>query len=114
MKKKFLIGLCLVLIVVLGYILRRNNYASVPLPGQSTDEYSNAWVGLSLIRLGVPVGISGLVGIRDYPTYINPDRILSSTVPGGALPISYPWFDHPPMMGKFSGTFAYLRGVRNF
>jgi len=114
MKKKFLIGLCLVLIVVLGYILRRNNYASVPLPGQSTDEYSNAWVGLSLIRLGVPVGISGLVGIRDYPTYINPDRILSSTVPGGALPISYPWFDHPPMMGIFSGTFAYLRGVRNF
>ncbi len=114
MKKKFLIGLCLVLIVALGYILRRNNYASVPLPGQSTDEYSNAWVGLSLIRLGVPVGISGLAGIRNYPTYINPDRILSSTVPGGALPISYPWFDHPPMMGIFSGTFAYLRGARNF
>lgn len=114
MNRNFLIGLCLASIIVLGYQLRHNNYASVPLPGQSTDEYSNAWVGLSLIRLGVPVGISGLVGIKDYPTYINPDRILSSTVPGGALTISYPWFDHPPMMGIFSGSFAYLRGVRNF
>lgn len=114
MNRSLFIGLCLVLIMALGYRLRHNNYASVPLPGQSTDEYSNAWVGLSLIRLGVPVGISGLVGIKDYPTYINPDRILSSTIPGGALDISYPWFDHPPMMGLFSGTFAYLGGVRNF
>src|SRR3989338_10926940 len=104
-KKSWLIGFFFSLVLVIGYQLRVKNSVNVPLPGQSTDEYSNAWVGLSLIRLGVPVGISGLVGIRDYPTYINPDRILSSTVPGGALPISYPWFDHPQMMGIFSGTF---------
>lgn len=114
MKKSWLIGLSLSLIMAVGYGLRAKHYGYVPLPGQSTDEYSNAWVGLSLIRLGNPVGISGLVGIKDYPTYINPDRIFSSTIPGGALAISYPWFDHPPMMGLLTGTFAYLRGVRNF
>jgi len=77
--------LALVVTLVIAFLLRYQNFASVPLPGQSTDEYSNTWVGLSLIRLGMPVGISGLVGIKNYPTYINPDRILSSTVPGGAL-----------------------------
>lgn len=102
------------LIMVMSYGLRSKYYDDVPLPGQSTDEYSNAWVGLSLIQLGNPVGISGLVGIKYYPTYINPDRIFSSTVPGGALAISYPWFDHPPVMGLLTGTFAYLRGERNF
>lgn len=114
MKKSWLIGLSLALILVVGYGLRARHYNDVPLPGQSTDEYSNAWVGLSLIRLGNPVGISGLVGIKFHPTYINPDRIFSSTVPGGALAISYPWFDHPPMMGLLTGTFAYLKGERNF
>lgn len=114
MNKNRIIGLIIILIMLVGYRLRIQNYSSVPLPGQSTDEYSNTWVGLSLIRLGLPVGISGLVGIKDYPTYINPDRIFSSTVPGGALAISYPWFDHPPLMGLLTGTFAYIRGDRNF
>lgn len=114
MNKKRIFWLIIILIMLLGYRLRIQNYSSVPLPGQSTDEYSNTWVGLSLIRLGLPVGISGLVGIKDYPTYINPDRIFSSTVPGGALAISYPWFDHPPLMGLLTGTFAYIRGDRNF
>lgn len=113
-KKNWLVGFFLALILVIGYQLRVKNYFNVPLAGQSLDEYSNAWVGLSLIRLGVPVGISGLSGIKTYPTYINPDRVFSSTIPGGALPISYPWFDHPPAMGLFSGSFAYLRGDRVF
>lgn len=113
-KKNWLIVAAISLIIVLGYRLRMANLSSVPLPGQSTDEYSNAWVGLSLIRLGFPVGISGLSGIKTYPTYINPERIFSSAVPGGALPISYPWFDHPPAMGLISGGVAYLRGEKVF
>ena len=113
-KKSWLIGFFLALILAIGYQLREKNSINVPLPGLSMDEYSNAWVGLSLIRLGMPVGISGLSGIATYPTYINPDRVFSSTIPGGALPISYPWFDHPPLMGLVSGSFAYLRGDRVF
>lgn len=113
-KKSWLIGFFLALILAIGYQLRVKNSVNVPLPGLSMDEYGNAWVGLSLIRLGVPVGISGLSGIATYPTYINPDRVFSSTIPGGALPISYPWFDHPPLMGLVSGSFAYLRGDRVF
>lgn len=114
MKKNWLITLFLIVILMVGHRLRIKNYARVPFPGQSLDEYSNAWVGLSLIRLGVPVGVSGLSGIATYPTYINPDRVFSSTIPGGALPISYPWFDHPPLMGLVSGSFAYLLGDRVF
>ena len=113
-KKSWLIGFFLSLVLVVGYQLRVKNSVNVPLPGQSLDEYSNAWVGLSLIRLGVPVGISGLSGIATYPSYINPDRVFSSTIPGGALAISYPWFDHPPLMGLVSGGIAYLRGDRVF
>jgi 4-amino-4-deoxy-L-arabinose transferase-like glycosyltransferase len=107
--------LLFLLIVLLGYQLRLQRYASVPLPGQSLDEYSYSWVGLSLIRLGVPVGISGLPG---YPTddwrYVNVDRIFQSTAQGNPLSINYPWFDHPPLMGLVTGGFAYLKGARVF
>jgi len=118
MKKKTLLGIFVALIIVLvfAYRLRIDGFATVPFPGESTDEYSNAWVGMSLIELGYPVGISGM---PVYPNlsfrYINTDRIYSSnTVMGNTLPIASPWFDHPPLMGVVTGGFAYLRGARVF
>ena len=49
--------LAVILIMALGYKLRLSGFNSIPFPGESLDEYSNAWVGLSMIRLGVPVGM---------------------------------------------------------
>jgi 4-amino-4-deoxy-L-arabinose transferase-like glycosyltransferase len=104
-----------VLIMMLGYRLRLTNYSTVPFPGESTDEYSNSWVGLSLIRLGMPMGISGVEGYKDTRLrYINVDRIFQKTAPYGPLTISGPWFDHPPMMGLITGGYAYAKGARVF
>ena len=103
-------------ILILALALRMRNLAFIPLPGESTDEYgSNAWVGLSLIRLGVPVGKSGLPGYygNDY-RYVNVDHIYSNTARGNPLEINKPWLDHPPLLPLVTGGFAYLSGARVF
>lgn len=103
------------LILILGFYLRFRNQALVPLPGESTDEYSNSWVGLSLIQLGLPVGRSGLLGYGGSdPRYINVDRIYSTTAGGGPLGINRPWLDHPPLLPLITGGYAYLSGARVF
>lgn len=103
------------LILVVGFLLRYRNFALVPRPGESTDEYSNTWVGLSLIQLGLPVGRSGLVGYgrNDY-RYINVDRIFSTTAGGNPLGINQPWLDHPPLLPLITGSYAYISGARVF
>lgn len=116
-KSKELILLAIVILaaVVGGYKLRNNRYNQVPFPGESMDEYSNAWVGLSLIRLGYPIGISGLRGyLHNDWAYVNVDRVYQGKAMGNALPINHPWFDHPPAMGLISGGFAYIKGARVF
>lgn len=102
-------------ILILSYKLRLFNYDKIPLPGQSMDEYSYSWVGLSLIELGVPVGISGIDGYKNSDLrYINVDRVFQETAKGNPLSIERPWFDHPPLMGVITGGFAYLKGARVF
>ena len=111
---KIVVGL---LIFGLAYKLRLSHYDQIPLKGQSVDEYSYSWVGLSLIRYGVPVGISGLGGYRENNyQYINVDDIYynGDATDGSPMPINYPWFDHPPAMGLVSGGYAYLKGARVF
>lgn len=107
--------IAVVMVMIMAFWLRYQNHATVPLPGQSLDEYSYSWVGLSLIRLGMPVGISGIGG---YPfsdmRYINVDRVFQSTAENNPVSINYPWFDHPPLLGLLSGGYAYLRGARVF
>src|SRR3972149_10819104 len=104
-----------VLISILGFYLRYKNHTLVPLPGESTDEYSYSWVGLSLIELGLPVSRSGLTGYggNDY-RYINVDRIFSTTAGGSPLEINQPWLDHPPLLSLITGGYAYLSGARVF
>lgn len=109
----FIFALALILI---SYATRSHLYNQIPFPGESTDEYSNTWVGLSLIKLGFPVGISGLA--NGYPStgyrYINVDRILQSTANGTPVAINQPWFDHPATVGLITGGYSYLKGARVF
>lgn len=106
----------LLIILFLGFYLRYREYQSIPFAGQSLDEYSYAWVGLSLIEMGYPVGISGLPSYEKLRyEYINPDYIYQSgLVEGKPLMINYPWFDHPPFLGLLTGGYAYFHGARNF
>jgi 4-amino-4-deoxy-L-arabinose transferase-like glycosyltransferase len=112
-KTAFLFALAI--ISFLGYRLRIANYSQIPLPGESQDEYSFSWVGLSLIRAGYPIGISGIEGYPNYDyRYINVDRIFQNTAAGNPQMINSPWFDHPPVLGLITGGFAYLKGARVF
>jgi 4-amino-4-deoxy-L-arabinose transferase-like glycosyltransferase len=114
-RRFYLLILVISISLILGFKLRNRNYNEVPFPGESLDEYSNSWVGLSLIQFGFPVGQSGLAG---YPItdnrYINVDRIYQGMANGNTLQMNYPWFDHPPMMGLISGGYSYIKGARVF
>src|SRR3989344_2206661 len=93
-KTIILIGVGL-LILILGFYLRYKNHSLVPLPGESTDEYSNSWVGLSLIQLGLPVGRSGLLGYGGSdPRCIIVGPVYSSTAGGGPLGVNRPRIAH--------------------
>lgn len=108
-------GIALLLIMGLGYYLRNDNYAAIPYPGESLDEYSFSWVGLSLIETGVPIGTSGIPGYKDYDfRYISVDQIYKETAKGEPIPINTPWFDHPPALGLVTGGYAYMKGARVF
>lgn len=118
MKNKLLtITKFLFFIAILGLALmvRKRNYAEIPIPGQSVDEYSYSWVGLSLVKTGMPVGISGIPGYKNsLPRYVNVDRFFQTVSTGDPLTINYPWMDHPPLLGLITGGYAYLSGVRVF
>ncbi|MDD4938338.1 MAG: glycosyltransferase family 39 protein [Candidatus Shapirobacteria bacterium] len=103
------------MIVLLALFLRKKNYAEIPIPGQSADEYSYSWVGLSLIETGMPVGISGIEGYKNSLfRYVNVDRFFQTVSTEGPLEINYPWMDHPPLLGLITGGYAYLSGARIF
>ena len=102
-------------VLILAFSVRKKNYAEIPIPGQSVDEYSYSWVGLSLIEGGMPVGISGIKGYANsLPRYVNVDRFFQTVSTGDPLTINYPWMDHPPLLGLITGGYAYLSGARVF
>lgn len=114
MIKKIFKILVVIIIVFYSLFVRKKNFAEIPIPGQSVDEYSYSWVGLSLIKTGMPVGISGLTGYQNrYDRYLNIDRFMQF-IPSDPLAINYPWMDHPPLLGLITGGYAYLMGAEVF
>jgi len=115
MIKKIFQFIVLFSIILLSFSVRKKNYSEIPIPGQSVDEYSYSWVGLSLLKTGVPVGISGLQGNKfSYPKYVNVDRFFQTTATGDPLTINYPWLDHPPLLGIITGAYAHFAGAQVF
>lgn len=114
MFKKILLLIPFLLIVIFSLEVRKKNFAEIPVSGQSTDEYSYSWVGLSLLKIGVPVGVSGFPGYKNLTKkYINVDHYMQ-VIPSDPFEINYPWMDHPPFLGLITGGYAYLTGARNF
>ncbi len=115
MQRKIKI-LLLIVVSILGFGLRNYKYREVPLPGQSTDEYSNAWVGISLIKSGTPIGLSGIGGYKNQKKdYLNIDNVYSSGVhKGDQLTFNWPWMDHPPGAGLVLGGWATIKGANSF
>ncbi len=114
MIKKISRILIILTVFLLALFLRKRQYSEIPIPGQSTDEYSYSWAGLSLIKTGMPVAISGIPGYQNKTDrYINIDRYMQF-IPSDPHTINYPWMDHPPLLGLITGGFAYLKGAEVF
>ncbi len=116
---KKLLGLpiifALLAIVYLGNYLRYFSYATVPHPGETSDEYSFGWVGISLLRDSVPIGWSGLPAYKAHDfEKINVDQLFDKDPHRPLFSLDKPWFDHPPLFGLITGGYAYTKGIRNF
>ncbi|HBP51241.1 MAG: hypothetical protein US68_C0002G0035 [Candidatus Shapirobacteria bacterium GW2011_GWE1_38_10] len=118
MRNKIIISIKFVfflVILILALFVRKKNYAEIPIPGQSLDEYSYSWAGLSLLESGMPVASSGIEGNKNtLYRYVNVDRFFQTVSSGDPITINYPWMDHPPLLGLITGGYAYLSGVRVF
>ncbi len=117
LKKPVIWGIFIALIFILslGNKLREYSYASVPNPGETLDEYSFGWLGLSLIQEKYPISRSGISAYEEHDfQVINVDGIFDTIPDRPLIAIDKPWFDHPPLFGFVTGGYAYLKGVRNF
>lgn len=102
-------------ILALGLRLRIFSYSEVPNPGETADEYSFGWLGISLIKDHYPIAWSGIGGYKNHDYQkINVDGIYDKDPNRPAFSIDKPWFDHPPLFGLITGGWAYLSGVRDF
>ena len=97
---KIIVYLVLLAILVIGLNLRRFSYAQVPLPGETADEYSFGWLGISLIKDRYPIAWSGIAGYKNHDFQkINVDRLFDVDPDRPPFSIDKPWFDHPPLFG---------------
>jgi len=112
--KKTISVFLLLIIILLAYFLRINNYNEIPPPGESADEYSFTWLGLSLLQVGKPIAGSGLAPYIPTLKYINVDGYYHRTYSPNPSAVVSPWFDHPPLFGLLTGGYAYLKGIHNF
>ena len=94
-----------VLILLLSLVLRLHNYGLYPQRGATSDEYTYAFLGISLLKDHVPVSWSA------FPAYEN---IRHLTVKKLYFPIVWPYFDHPPLSGFLTGGLSLLVGQDSF
>lgn len=101
MKKK---ALLLFIIVFLGFVLRYQNYTTIPRHGATFDEFAWTWLGINLIKEHAPISWS------PHPQYEIRKEIKYQ---GAAFLIVRPYLEHPPLFGIVAGSFALLNGVKD-
>lgn len=97
------IGIIIVVLLLALYI-RVHNYTVYPQRGATSDEYTYAFLGMSLLTKGVPISWSYFP--YDNRREITIDKIL--------FPIVQPYFDHPPLNGIATGGWVLLFGENTF
>lgn len=97
--------LIVVFIFVISLILRLHNYEQYPQRGATSDEYTYAFLGMSLLKDHVPISWSS------FPAYENRRHL---TVKKLYFPIVWPYFDHPPLSGFLTGGLSLLVGQDSF
>ncbi len=116
LKKNIFVIAILLVILVLGNILRSNNYAVVPHPGETADEYDYAWVGMSLLREGVPVGWTTIENVYEDVWYdrINVDQLFDKNKELLSFRMAKPWLDQPPGFSLVLGAYTSFKGIEKF
>lgn len=92
----------IILILILGFWLRVQDFAVWPRHGATFDEFAWTWLGVNLIQKGVPISWSR------HPQYKDRQSIIYQ---GASFTLVKPYLEHPPMFGLVAGSFALLNGV---
>ena len=95
----------IVCILFLNLVLRFHNYTAYPQRGATSDEYTYAFLGVSLLTKHIPISWSS------FPEYKHRYNL---TIKNIYFPIVYPYFDHPPLNGLLVGSWALLFGQNTF
>lgn len=108
--KKFLTRANIIVfsILLIGFLLRINNYTNEPPRGASSDEYTYSFLGMSILKTGVPTSWS------HFPAYSQYAHTQKLTIDHIYFPIVTPYFDHPPLYGVVVGAWAILNGETTF
>ncbi len=93
------------IIIILSLILRLHNYDKYPQRGATSDEYTYAFLGMSLLKDHVPISWSS------FSAYENRRDL---TVRKLYFPLVWPYFDHPPLSGFLTGGLSLLVGQDSF
>ncbi|MGI8609972.1 MAG: glycosyltransferase family 39 protein [Candidatus Dormibacteria bacterium] len=94
-------GLAATLLV--GALLRLNQYTLAPLPADNQDEVDWTWAGLGILTRGVPYGWSNLHAYGER---------ISVAANGTTFEVAHPFLDHPPLFSIIVGLAAWLQGAR--
>ena len=94
-----------VFILLISLVLRFHNYAIYPQRGATSDEYTYAFLGVSLLKDQIPISWSS------FSAYKNREDL---TINNLYFPIVWPYFDHPPLHGLLIGGWAILFGEDSF
>lgn len=103
-KKNYTIILLVIAIAFLGFVLRHDNFRTIPRHGATFDEFAWTWLGINLIKTGTPVSWS------PHPQYEERKEIRYQ---GAAFLIVKPYLEHPPFFGLVAGSFALLNGAKD-
>lgn len=107
MKSKFIkyiksFWVLLAVIILLGLVLRADNFNTWPRKGATFDEYAWTWQGINLIQKGRPISWS------PHAQYESANPIIYQET---HFRIVSPFLEHPPVFGLVAGSFALLNGA---
>jgi len=100
----------LIFIVILGGVLRLNNYSVVPPHGDTMDPYSEAWNGYHILHGEGPKSWEPPY----YQSAYKKDDIKFIRWFGDYFGIVKGYIDHPPLFSIFVGIIPTISGAKDF
>jgi len=106
MKRAFWVTVVSVIgVLVFSLFLRSHNYSTWPRMGATFDEFAWPWLGISIIKDGVPRSWSY------HPQYKDRQLVVWK---GANFILVRPYLEHPPLFGMVAGGYAWLTGQKDF